>query len=369
MKGLLKAVPFVALVGLAAGPAVGADATVHYYEAGTKRPLTIDGKITSESAAGITIKPAIGAAREIPAADIVDVDYEMAGAKLDYRKAVLSEKSAEAATKAGERKKAVEMALKTYQGVLDQLTDEKVKQHVRFRIAQLTARQAEDDPGEVKTAIGLLKAFKKENPDSWQVTACTRLLAGLQIANQDYEGAQKTYEELAATPGIAAAVKQDSDLKVAQVMVKAKKYGAARQKLQDLAKAVPADDPQAVRLQISLAQCQAAEGDLAQARKALEELIARPMSRELKAQAYNALGDCYYAKKKWKDALWNYLYVDVVYHQDREEHAKALYYLSKVFKELGDDKKASEYRDRLEKDKQFAGLEYQKLLAQEKSGG
>src|SRR5205807_1618654 len=126
------------------------------YDAENKGPLTIDGKIKSESAAGITIKPAVGAAREIPAADIVDVDYEMGGAKLDYRRAVLSEKSAEAATKAGERKKAVKEALKNYQGVLDQLTDEKVKQHVRFKIARLTARQAEDDPGEMKTAIGLL---------------------------------------------------------------------------------------------------------------------------------------------------------------------------------------------------------------------
>ncbi|HEV3261407.1 MAG TPA: hypothetical protein VG013_31435 [Gemmataceae bacterium] len=369
MNGLLKAVAVVALVGFVACSAVKADDSIHYYEQGTKRLVTIEGKIRSESAAGISIKPGLGAAREVPAADVDDVDYEMSGGpRLDYKRASLSEKAADQLTKEDERKKALETALKAYKGLLDELTEAKVKRHIHFKIARLTARLAESDLSQAKTAVKLLKAFTKNNPDTWQFTACSRLLAGLQTANQDYEGAQKTYEELAKTPGIPAAMKQDSELKVAEMMVKAKKYGQAKEKLQDLAKAVQADDPQAVRLNISLAECQAAEGDLTKATQALEGLIAKPMSKALKAQAYNALGDCYYGKKKWKDAMWNYLYVDVVYHQDREEHAKALYYLSKVFKELGDDKKATEYRDRLEKDKQFAGLEYQKLLLLEKSG-
>ena len=53
--------------------------------------------------------------------------------------------------------------------------------------------------------------------------------------------------------------------------------------------------------------------------------------------------------------------------KEQDEHAKALYYLYKVFKELRPDSPhAAQCRDILEKDKQFAGTEYQKLIASEK---
>jgi len=369
MKRLLQAAALTALALLATSPAARADDSVHYYQHGTTIQVTIEGKITGESAAGIKIKPTVGAARDIPAADIVDVEYQMPGEpKLEYKRGSLSEKAAEVATKEDERKTALVTALKTYKGLLDLLTEARVKQHIRFKIARLTARLAEIDPNEGKPAIELLKTFQKDNPDSWQLTAASRLLSGLQTANQDYEGAERTYEKLAKTPGIPAAMRQDSEVKAAQMMVKAKKYPEAKEKLEGLAASLQENDPQRVRLNISLAECDAAAGHLDKAVKAIEAIIAKPMRKDLKAQAYNALGDCYYGQKKWKDAMWSYLWVDVIYHQNREEHAKALYHLSKAFKELGDDKKATEYRDRLEKDKQFAGTEYQKVLALEKGG-
>ena len=67
-----------------------------------------------------------------------------------------------------------------------------------------------------------------------------------------------------------------------------------------------------------------------------------------------------------EDALWAYLWVDVVYHQNRQEHAKALYHLYKLFKDRQDEAKAKQCKERLEKDKQFAGLEYQRLAGAEK---
>jgi len=60
--------------------------------------------------------------------------------------------------------------------------------------------------------------------------------------------------------------------------------------------------------------------------------------------------------------------VDVIYHQNREEHAKALYYLYKVSKEMKDDTRANQFLDVLEQDKDLAGTEYQRLGAAEKLG-
>src|SRR5262249_10110395 len=62
-------------------------------------------------------------------------------------------------------------------------------------------------------------------------------------------------------------------------------------------------------------------------------------------------------------------WVDVLYNQKKSEHAKALYHLSKLFKDRQDEKKAKDCRDRLEKDKAFAGSEYQRLIVNEKEGG
>jgi hypothetical protein len=55
----------------------------------------------------------------------------------------------------------------------------------------------------------------------------------------------------------------------------------------------------------------------------------------------------------------------VIYHQNRQEHARALYHIAKLFQDLKDEKRAKEYRAKLEAPK-FAGLEYQKMLVNDK---
>jgi len=51
-----------------------------------------------------------------------------------------------------------------------------------------------------------------------------------------------------------------------------------------------------------------------------------------------------------RDAMWDYLWVDVIYNQDREATARALYHLIGVFIALGDKDKADQTRDRLKKE-------------------
>jgi hypothetical protein len=53
--------------------------------------------------------------------------------------------------------------------------------------------------------------------------------------------------------------------------------------------------------------------------------------------------------------------VDVVYNQDRVQHAKALYHLWDLFSKEGDASRAQECREALMAP-EFAGLEYQKRV-------
>ena len=65
-------------------------------------------------------------------------------------------------------------------------------------------------------------------------------------------------------------------------------------------------------------------GDLAAAVKKIEEAIDKAADPGLKALGYNVLGDVYRARSKSRDAMWSYLWVDLIYNQDRGEHLKAM---------------------------------------------
>jgi predicted negative regulator of RcsB-dependent stress response len=355
------------LVAIAEGgtTARGQD-VVNYYNRTTKKKDTVTGNIKTESPGQIAIKPSAAAERTIPAIDVSDVEYNVPPlVKPDYRIAINAERRADEATKDDVRKKELAAALAKYQELVPKAADAKVKRHMEFKIARLMARQAEDDPAVIEPATEKLTQFQKAHRDSWQISFSSDLLAGLQMEKKDWAAAQKTYEDLIATPNISDEIRQDANLKIAQVLVRAKKYDAATSKLEELAKSVPADSPQAIRLQISLAECQAASGKTEEAAKKLEAILAKVEDPDLKAVAYNTLGDCQYQAKRLKEALYSYLWVDVIYHQNRQEHARALFHLVHVFKELKDDKRAQQYKEKLE-GKEFAGLEYQKSVAAEK---
>src|SRR5262249_25537591 len=98
-----------------------------------------------------------------------------------------------------------------------------------------------------------------------------------------------------------------------------------------------------------------------QAEKELQSVIDQTKDKGVKAQAYNTLGYCYYLKDEKSKARWAFLWVDVVYKQDREEHAKALYYLERIFTSLGETDHAQACAEAL--NKHLAGREYQKRLA------
>jgi hypothetical protein len=315
---------------------------------------TASGTIQDENAGAVVYKPGAAATtKEIPAADIIDILYEVpGGVRIDYGRANAEEKKASDQIKEDARKKALTDLLTDYQKIFDQLRTERyrfAKRHLQFKIARLRAQLAEEDPEVRDQAITALTEFKKENPDSWQITLCAKLLARLQLAKGDTGAAQKTYEELAATPNLAKRTRQECDLLVAGALIEARKYTDAQSKLDALLRELPADDPQATRVRLYSAQCRGASGKLEDAVKEIQGLIDKTSDKELLALSYNALGDCYRLNNKPKEAIWPYLMVDVVYHQDRQQHARAVEHLAKLFEEQGDKEYARRYKESLAK--------------------
>lgn len=78
---------------------------------------------------------------------------------------------------------------------------------------------------------------------------------------------------------------------------------------------------------------------------------------QTRAEAYNALGDGFWAREQYNEAHFCYLRVAVLYLDTGDEHAKALYWSAKCFGKRGDKARVKEMHDelkRLHKDSRWA---------------
>jgi lipopolysaccharide biosynthesis regulator YciM len=220
---------------------------------------------------------------------------------------------------------------------------------MEYKIGRAMARLAEDDPSQRPAAIDALQAFRKKHPDSWQLINATKILVGLLTAADNHAAAARALDELAATKNIPKETRQWAELEAAQALVRAKQLTEAKMRMDAVLKTLKPDDPQVVRVQLYLTSIMTANGQADEAVKILEGLLNKVSDPTLKAAAYNALGDCYQASKKPKEALWQYLWVDVIYNQDKTEHVKALQNIARLFDDFKDEARAKQYRDKLAK--------------------
>jgi hypothetical protein len=96
--------------------------------------------------------------------------------------------------------------------------------------------------------------------------------------------------------------------------------------------------------------CEAcSDGRFEDAVKELSKHIASAKDHGRIAATYNTLGGCYRAQKKPKDALHNYLMVDLVYNQDQAQHLRALRQLRDLFFLLQRPDLAKEYSAKLDR--------------------
>ena len=167
------------------------------------------------------------------------------------------------------------------------------------------------------------------------------------------------YELASLNPDVPKEIQLATNLLVVRMLLHADKFGEAEQKLKSVGAAMKPDDPQRGFVQVYLAQTQVAQGHAKEAEAPLRAVLRTATDDALKGLAYNALGDFYQQNKQPEEAFWQYLRVEVLYGQDREEHARALYNLWKLFESVrADQPRSKECLDRL-KDKAFAGTDYQ----------
>jgi tetratricopeptide (TPR) repeat protein len=223
-----------------------------------------------------------------------------------------------------------------------------IEQAAKFRQAQLVAEIALGDPGRAAEAAALLDAAIKAYPSSRHVVAALDALARLQLQKENFAAVEKTIADMARLPQSAdrAAIlrarlfdkKGEHDKAIAEYdrLIQGAPDGSVRQREARLAKAESL---------VGMKKFAEAEADLRNVIKA-----APAEDYQAQSAAYNALGDCLRAAGKPKDALNAYLFTDLLYSRDKEQHPRALANLSKLWRELKRDDRADEAYNRLKQE-------------------
>jgi predicted negative regulator of RcsB-dependent stress response len=305
----------------------------------------------------------------IPPYDVIQIAYTTANSAVgDYRtpfsnmdKAMKVDGRTERGAK--ERKALLEKALTGFTEVSSKLGDApNALRYVKFRIAEVHYQMAQDDAALKPKAVKALEDFRKAYPNGWETVLALELLARTYEQDRNVEEARKALEQLADLPGVPADVKRKSETSVAQMLMRAKRPADAEKRLASLLQNMTPSDPQRPFIQVYQIQCKLAQKNAAGAETQLNDAIRASGDAHLRAVAFNTIGDVYLAENKKEDAFWAYLRVDVMYGGvDVNEHAKALYNLSKLHDEVKrDTNRARNCRDRL-MDPRFRETEYQKM--------
>jgi len=117
--------------------------------------------------------------------------------------------------------------------------------------------------------------------------------------------------------------------------------------------AIQAGDPELETWQLmaacQVARCEGESGDTDAAVAKLRKIIKEqnPDNARLFATAFNSLGALYMKQNKLKEARTEFLKTELLYPTAVNEHAEALYYLTKIWAELNENDRAIQARETL----------------------
>jgi tetratricopeptide (TPR) repeat protein len=257
-------------------------------------------------------------------------------------------KNTRTAMKAGKYPEALALVNKVK---LADIKRNEVKQDAEFYKAILMARLALAGSGSRVEAGKLLLNFEKNNSGNYHYLEACEVLGDLLVADGKYDKAEPYYAKLSSAPWpdyrVRAAVLTGRALEAQKQYAKAiKAYDDAQGMEGDGNKDV---ERQKLSALLGKATSLAASGKADDAVKMVDEVIAKadPENLELHARAYNALGACFKAAGKSKEALLAYLHVDVLYAGFPEQHAEALANLATLWAKVDKADRATQAREQL----------------------
>jgi hypothetical protein len=236
--------------------------------------------------------------------------------------------------------------------------DAAARRYLAFREAYWAGQVANQKTGaafkaEAPKAAEKLAAVGQLARKSWEVWPALRSAARLYLELGDYAKAATALSELASVTGLPADLRYEAKLAAAEAQIRAGQGLSAEGLLNQLGadKSFPASGPLRERLTVLTAAAKLPRGEgekpTAAQLAALEKAVNAAKDPTAKAVGYNFLGDGKRAVGRTRDAMWDYLWVDVVYNQDKDEHLLADQQLVALFERMNDKDRAEQFRDKL----------------------
>lgn len=232
---------------------------------------------------------------------------------------------------------------------------DKTRRFLEYKLATVAARVAdearEEDGWDAKAreAVGLLERYFASYPNGWELWGVGRTLARIQGEVGKYPDAAATWSKLAKNAETPADLKLEAQMQEIDAAIRGGRYPDAAGKAAELAKTAPAG---AAKDRVSIYRAAAdalSKSAPLEGVAPVEKAIADSKDAAVRATGYGMLGELFLAAGKPRDAMWAFLWVEVVYTQDRDEVLKAVSRLATVFQLQGDEERVRAYREKLRK--------------------
>lgn len=331
-----------------AGGKIRAD--VRYIDPADGKEASADFEVKGETPAGIELITG-GGPKVIPPDQIVTVTYRgLPGITLDQltRLSIEEEKDAAAAAQ-----QYADLAAKA---------SGPTKRVLEFRGAMnalkvTNAKKGADFEAEAEPTAKRLAEVGTNNATSWEVWPAFRAAARLHMELGQFDEAAQLLGKLAATPNLPNELRREAALLEARTLLRAGKAKEANGVLANLAKEPTFPRSGELRQILNILQIAATapapdvdDGKPVRPTETitkLEDAIEQATEPRSKAIGRGVLGDLYILHGFPRDAMWAYLWVDVVYPGAKDEQVIAVRRLAAVFDQMGEKERADEFREKL----------------------
>jgi hypothetical protein len=257
--------------------------------------------------------------------------------------------------------------------------DARTKRVLTFRQLMLAVRANDAEIDDAKFAAAAaplaakLSAFSRTAAKSWECWPTARAACRLLVELRKPAEAALLAKELGDNADLAPDLRADARLMevgyqfmapgrgAAGALVEARKGEATladrqKEKVAIFAEVLALPEPETV--DAKLLPDEAAKAAAAAAKRIRDAVakvetgvIAKAKDPTARAAGFNALGEVYLRHGLLRDAMWAFLWVDVVYNQDKDEQVKAITRLIQVYKATGEEERERQFRDRLVKNR------------------
>ena len=232
-----------------------------------------------------------------------------------------------------------------------------VSQFIEYRIAYTTAKVADNtaDDGwdeKAKAAQQMLNDYLISYPTGWEVWQASRTRCRMLLELGNPGEAAATWAKTAKNASIPAYLQREALLEEIDALFRAKQFPEVQDRVDKFPKA-DATGPIKDRLAIYQAASKLAqgpkppEGPMTLWLKPLQDMVDAAKDPVTRAVGYNVIGEVCMFVDRPREAMWAYLWVEVVYNHDRNEVAKAMFRLVKSFESQQDEERAKSYKDKV----------------------